>query len=78
MAAVFGCPQPCVFSAIIWVLQAVGLLGSGFNETARCGYINGPSGNLMGRGVEEWADEAQHSSEKGDWADRRVPRLLVM
>ncbi|MFM7862809.1 MAG: hypothetical protein ACKPHU_01250, partial [Planctomycetaceae bacterium] len=38
----------------------------------------GPSGNLVGRGVEEWADEAQHSSDKNAWTDHRFPRLLVL
>ena len=36
------------------------------------------SGDLVGRGFAEWADETQHSSEKDAWAVHRVPRLLVM
>jgi hypothetical protein len=36
------------------------------------------SGDLVGRGFAEWADETQHTSEKDAWAVHRVPQLLVM
>ena len=38
----------------------------------------GPYGNLVTQGVEEWADEAQHSIEKGARTDHRVPQVLGM
>jgi hypothetical protein len=43
-------------------------------------FWSGPRGppHLVGRGVEEWADEAQHSIEKDALTDHRDPQLLAM